>query len=438
MNLAGLSYGMVMGWPAPLQGMMRSSSSPLGAALTEPEWSWVTAIMSLGAMPGALVSGAVADRWGRKAAGYLMGLLLLVSWVGVMAARDFPVLVGARLVAGVGCGSVLTVVPLYVGEVAEQALRGMLGSFLVLFINFGIVLPFAVAPAVPYQALNGLCLAVPLLLVALWALLPETPCWLASRGRAEDAVRAMTWLRGGDPLRARQELEQLSSGAEGGEEGEELSVVGALRDLVRRRCCRRALLTALVLFATQQMSGIFPILNYTVQIMKMSGASLSPTIGALIASLLQLAGSVLACLLVERLGRRALLVGTLLVMALCLAALGAAFHWQGLGVLPLVAMCVYMVMFALGPGPVPYILLSEMFPTSVRSLASSFSITWTFILAFSITKSFGDFAAVFGMDCTFWVFSVCCLLGAVFTLTYVHETKGRPLADILKDLEGDD
>lgn len=159
--------------------------------------------------------------------------------------------------------------------------------------------------------------------------------------------------------------------------------------------------------------------------------------------MLQVLATYSSTLLVDKAGRRVLLVLSSAVMAVCLTVLGLCFHLQTHGYdvssitwLPLASVALFIVVFSMGFGPVPWIMLGELFPNNVKGIASALTAASAWILAFAVTKGFQNLLDLLGSPTTFWLFAVMCVAGTIFTVVLVPETKGKSLEDIQLELSG--
>lgn len=290
--------------------------------------------------------------------------------------------------------------------------------------------------------LNLLCGLIPVVFVVLfvWLRLPETPSFLLSRGDESGAMASLTWLR--DPRRCDvdAELSALRASLKRGDA--DLAGAGAggagLRDLAATRSARHAFVIVLGLLALQQFSGITAIINYANTIFEMAGSTMPPAVASVVVASVQLVGSVATCGLADRLGRLPLLYVSYGGMTAALGLLGACFAWPGLlpGWVPVLCLSVYILVYAVGSGPLPFLLLVEVFPAQLRAVASQTGLGFLFALAFVVSKFFTSLSEALGAAGCFWLFGGCCAVAVLFVRVVIPETKGRPVDDIVAELEG--
>lgn len=178
-------------------------------------------------------------------------------------------------------------------------------------------------------------------------------------------------------------------------------------------------------------------------IFEMAGSSLSPSMGSIIIGIIQIIGSYMSTLLIERLGRRSLLLISTFGTSFCLSLLSLYYYLQSqqyemsiLSWLPVTSLSIYMVSYCLGIGPCPYIVASEIFRRDISSLAISVSLVFLWGSSFAVAKSFNYLVLYTGIHGSFLFFAICCGIAFAFTFALVPETKGQPLEYILSRLEG--
>lgn len=291
--------GMNLGWTSPvLPHLTRNDSFIPDLKNDSEEVSWITSLMPLGAILGAVPSGKAADRIGRKLAIGITAIPFLVCWVLLLLAplgSSIPVLYTARFIGGIGTGAACVLVPVYIGEVAEPSIRGTLGTFFPIFFSLGIVFSYAAGSYLSYTIFNGLCglLLVPFL-ISVVAFLPESPSWLVQHGRKSDACKVLRRLRG-PHYDVSQEIAELL------EESEQLQIKeGGLRDLLGTKAGRKALFTCLGLMWFQQMCGIDAVLFYTVEIFEGAKSSIDPNVATIIIGFIEVVMGVIVAITIDR------------------------------------------------------------------------------------------------------------------------------------------
>jgi MFS family permease len=361
-------------------------------ALGDVEQGAIVSILPLGAMAGGLLAGRLADGLGRRTALLLAGVTYAAGTLLAVFAPSFAILLVGRAVIGVAAGVASSTVPVYLSEMAEPAIRGRLVGLNQLMLTVGILAAFLVDLAFAAAGAWRAMLAVSLLptaafLVGMWRAPEPQP---AAGQEQENAVPARTL---------------LTSWA------------------------RAALVIALVLAVAQQLSGVNAVISYAPSIMEKTGLNASHSIlySAAIAAV-NVAATVVSFRLVDRLGRRPLLLGSAAGMAVALAGLGLAFLLPAGGAqtwLSLACLLTFITAFAIGMGPVFWILMAEIFPPAVRAVGASIATATNWLAYFAVGLGFLPLARAIGEAATFWVFGGVCVFVLVFARRYVPETKGR-------------
>jgi sugar porter (SP) family MFS transporter len=394
----------------------------------------VVSILLLGAMIGAAQAGRPADRYGRRPTLLLIAAIYTVGIIAAAVAPSFGTLLGARFVMGLGVGAASAVVPLYLSEVAPPAVRGRLVSLNQLMITVGIVASYLVALIFAGSedwrwmfAVGG----VPSVLFLIgMTRAPETPPWLEAHGRPDEARAVLREIT--DEAGVEEMMESYRRSRE--EAGSRLGL-GAL---LRSRAARPALVIGVTLAALQQFGGINTIIYYSATIFENTGLAPSEAIvGSLVIGVINVAMTVVSIRLVDRRGRRPLLRLSLTGMILTLALIGLTFELPVEAVdswLALVCILLYISAFAIGMGPIFWLLIAEVFPAEARAEGAAVSSTTNWLANFVVGLLFLPLIEAIGEGPTFWIFAVICMAGLVFVNRYVPETRGRSFADIDAEL----
>ena len=400
--------------------------------LTAAQQGWAGASAIYGCLPGALAAGFLADRFGRKRLLLVCAVLYAGSGLWSAVANTFPSFLLSRLAGGVAIGISSMVCPTYIAEVAPERRRGFLGTLFQLGIVTGIFLVFFVNQQIQAQGdtvwntsvgwrwMLGSESIPAVVFLALLAWVPESPRWLVLRGERATAEAVLAKVSG--PSNARRELDLiLAAGAEG---QAPLSALFA-------RAQRRPLVIAIGLAVLSQASGINAIMYYAPEVFKSAGASTNTAFASSVSvGAVNLAFTLVALALIDRAGRRPLLLAGAAIQTVALTLVGLSFGSADQGTGTLVAVLAYIAAFAVAMGPIPWVLISEIFPGPIRGRAVAVGTGAIWAACLVVAQSFPVMNARLGPGTTFWIYATCSLLSFFFVLALVPETKGRRLEEI--------
>lgn len=388
----------------------------------------------LGCIPGSMVAGVLSDRFGRKRMLMLCALLYAVTGLLTALPRTFEEFLAARFLSGIAIGASSMICPTYIAEIAPEAWRGRLGTLFQVNIVFGIFLTLFVNKLVQgmgneawnttqgWRWMLGMEAVPAVLFLGLLFLVPESPRWLALRGREGEARRVFERVSG--PEHAARELKAISESA-GDESGRfsELFTGGFTRPTT----------IAVVLMACTQFCGINAILYYSTKIFAASGALKDAAFTSSVwVGLVNLVFTGVAVALVDRAGRRPLLLVGNAGQFVSLAAVGWMFHTRQGGPALLLAIMGFIAAFAVGMGPVGWLLASEIFPNKARARAMSLASFTVWVSCYVVAQTFpmlNDSPSI-GPARTFAFYSAVSLFAFLFVLFAIPETKGRSLEEI--------
>ncbi|XP_049619220.1 solute carrier family 2, facilitated glucose transporter member 8 [Syngnathus scovelli] len=435
--LGPMSFGFVLGYSSPAIPELARSPDPR-LRLNEVQASWFGSVVTLGAAAGGLLTGWMVDKAGRKLTLMFCSLPFVFGFTVIIAAQNVWTLYIGRLLTGLASGGASLVVPLYISEMAHERVRGTLGSCVQLMVVFGIMGVYLAGLFVDWRWL-AVCGAVPpTLLISSMCFMPETPRFLLSQGKRREAEEALRFLRG--PQAAVEwECARIEEACD--QQGPSFRAAD-LKDAA----VYKPLVIGVMLMFFQQMSGINAVMFYAQNIFEQAHFKESQLASVMVA-LVQVVFTGVAALIMDKAGRKVLLVISGMAMVISTAAFGLYFylmsrssspeeHHANMAWLALTSMAVFITGFALGWGPIPWLVMSEIFPVKVRGFASSVCVLTNWGMAFIITKSFQDMMTLLTSAGTFWLFSCMCLLSVVFTVVFVPETKGRTLEQIEANFQG--
>jgi sugar porter (SP) family MFS transporter len=419
--------------------------------LTSPsQIGWAMSSALVGCLVGALVSGGLSDRFGRKKLLILAGFLFTVSAVWTALAPDFTVFVVFRLVGGIGIGLASNLSPMYIAEISPAEIRGRLVSVNQLTIVVGILLAqvanWLIAEPVPAGATAADILAswngqagwrwmfgaetVPaVLFFLLMFLVPESPRWLVKNGRAAAAGKVLA--RVGGPSFAAKALAEIRGTLADAEIGKV-----RFRDLLEPGLIK-ILVVGVVLAVYQQWCGINVIFNYAQEIFTAAGYGVSDVLfNIVVTGTVNLVFTLVAIRLVDRIGRKPLMIAGSAGLTVVFGLIGASYAFGSRGFHILLLVLVALALYALSLAPVTWVLLSEIFPNRIRGAAMSVSTFSLWSACFVLTYTFPLLNRGLGPAGTFWIYAGISVLGFIFIKSRVRETKGKTLERIERELAG--
>ena len=383
-----------------------------------------------GAATGALAGGRLADLFGRRRLLIATAIVFAAGAIVCALAVNPWMLVLGRITVGLGIGLSSGTVPVYISEVSPAESRGLNVSLFQLAITLGILLAYVVDYAFAgiggWRWMFGLAV-VPAFIFALGMLyLPESPRWLARSGQRDVARAVLARIRGASNVDG--EMREIDASlAEAPERGR-------LADLLSPSI-RPALVVGIGLAIFQQITGINTVIYYAPVIMQSAG--ISSASGAILATagigLVNVFTTVVSMWLIDRVGRRPLLLTGIAGMAITLGALGFVFHGAtvlGTARLALVGIMAYVASFAISLGPIFWLMIAEIYPNRIRSSAEGLAATFNWGSNLAVSLTFLTLLQAIGPARTFWLYGLMAVGAWIFSYALVPETKGRTLEEI--------
>ncbi len=403
-------------------------------SLGTQQTGFVTASVLLGAMMGALIGGALADRIGRRWSIIVGAGFFIVGTAIAALSPNTNILVIGRIITGSGIGLASFVVPMYISEMAPAEARGAMTSLNQLALVIGILLAYLIdfvfSKSADWRAMFAVGL-IPsaLLLIGMW-LMPYSPRWLLSKGRVPEARKTLEKIRG--TTEVEPEIEHTQ---------EELRATqGGGSAILTSPMLRLPLIIGIALAILQQVTGINTVIYYAPTIFQMAGLSSATVSIAATAGVgfVNLIATIIAIFMVDRLGRRPLLLVSLALMTLALLVLSGAFAASGsiqsgantLGILTAIGLMIYVAGFAFGMGPIFWVLISEIYPLNARGAAMSLATFANWAANWLVSATFLALVNRIGQSGVFMLYAVLGLVTWIFVFRVVPETKGKTLEQI--------
>ncbi len=384
-------------------------------------------IVLVGCMAGAAIAGTVSDRLGRRRFMFFSAVLFFISALGCAIPQNLIQFLVFRFIGGLAIGSASIVSPLYISEVAPPKIRGALVSVNQLAIVTGILLSYFVSwILVGAGASNWRWMfatgAIPAVIFFLFVLgVPESPRWLVKQGREEEASTILTRLNG--PEIAATEIRSIK---------ETLTLEGgSLRELLQPGF-RTALFIGVFLAVFQQITGINAVIYYAPRFFEAAGLARSSALfQAALIGVVNVVFTLVAIALVDRLGRKPMLIAGSAGMGASFVLLGAAFKFQLFsGGLVLLFTLLYIAFFAMTLGPIVWVVIAEIFPTRIRGRAMAIATVALWLADFAVSLTFPIIADKLHESFAFWLYAGMCLINMIFIWAVLPETKGKSLEEI--------
>ncbi|XP_046401668.1 facilitated trehalose transporter Tret1-like isoform X2 [Ischnura elegans] len=493
--IATVSSGMTSGFSAVLLPQLSHPESNF--TITIEEGSWIASTAALPMAPGCLLGGLLMERIGRRLTIILLCIPFILGWVLEAAAPNVLALCLGRALTGLGVGLLGAPGMVYIGETSSPANRGFLLASVSLAVSIGVAASHLIGATLPWRTAAGVAAIVPALAALLTFLSPESPLWLASRGRTREAARVFRMLRGTSP-EAEKELEALLSKDHRTAEAEASANSTFLQRwgvLLKRPSFIKPFLIMNLFFFVQQWCGVNAVTFYTVDIFKAtaagdSGATVDEYTATGAVDAARILASVFACILLRRCGRRPLAMASGIGSAISLIALAvflmlktpaagttdaltnftsnnsfmdsnvttgmfpwdvanhtltlaeevvedvvdaAEFVWAWA---PVVCLVLYVLFSTTGLIPLPWVMTGEVFPVAGRGLGSGVTSCVGFLAFFSVVKTAPALFSSLDMGGAFCVYGGVVLVGTLLLHFCLPETKGRTLQEIEEAFHG--
>lgn len=410
--------------------------------ISEFQVEFLIGILSIVSLLGSLAGGRTADIIGRK---WTMGLAAIIFQMGGLTmtfAPSYAILMVGRFLAGIGIGFGVMISPIYIAEISPNLTRGSLTTFPEIFINVGILLGYVsnyafsgFSPHISWRIMLGVGIWPSVFIAVALFIIPESPRWLVMQNRIDEA-RSVLLKTNEDEKEVEERLAEIQQAAEfsNSDKYEEKPVWREL--LSPSPALRKMLITGLGIQCFQQISGIDATVYYSPEILQAAGIEddsklLAATVAVGVAKTIFI---LVAIVLIDKVGRRPLLLTSTIGMTVCLFSMGATLALFGKGsitiALGILFVCGNVAFFSVGLGPVCWVLTSEIFPLRVRSQASALGAVANRVCSGIVAMSYLSISEAITFPGTFFLFSAISALAIVFVFTLVPETKGKSLEQI--------
>lgn len=391
----------------------------------------VVSVVLVGACAGALSGGRLADRFGRRAMLIFTAITFIAGALICAMSTDVTMLIVGRAIVGLGIGFASSTVPLYISEVSPAGARGWQVSLFQFAITVGILaaylVDYAFAGSGSWRWMLGLAVVPGAALGLGMLVLPESPRWNAQRGNVQKAREVLAKVRGTENVDA--ELREIEATLTQAHEH------GRFSDLWLPEV-RMAMVIGIGLAIFQQVTGINTVIYYAPKIIQSAG--ISSASGAILATagigLVNVVMTIVSMWLIDRVGRRPLLLVGIAGMIASLGVLGYAFyalaHGKSFATVAVVTLMCYVAMFAISLGPIFWLLIAEIYPLKIRGSAEGVAAGANWAANFVVSLTFLTLVETIGASWSFWLYAALAVAAWIFSFLLVPETKGRTLEEI--------
>ncbi|KAL7644382.1 UNVERIFIED_CONTAM: hypothetical protein RMT77_005212 [Armadillidium vulgare] len=439
-TLGAMAMGAVLGYTSPVGPILTSNSTDIIMdPLTPDQNSWFSSVVNLGALAGCPLAGFCINYFGRRTTIIFSVIPVFIGWVLIISAQNFPMLIVGRLFSGIYCSIISLSVPTYVAEFASPHIRGTLGGGFQVMVVLGILFAYCMGPIFDsFRWIGSMCAIIPCICSISMIFVKESPSFLVSVGKENDAEEALKFFRGKNFKGIEDELSTIKRSIE-----ESKQRKASFRDL-KKNYILKPFLMSLGLMFFQQFSGINAVLFNLNTIFEETNSDLSADASSIIVAVVQFVACLICMNLTDKAGRKILLSLSSVIMIISLIPLGLYFYFdenntsvaENITWLPLVSLMVFIFGFSIGFGPIPWLMMGELFSPEIKELSASIATmaNWTF--SFIVTVIFSPLQELIYDYGVYWMFSGFVILSLIFVVTFVYETKGKTLQEINEHFGG--
>uniref|UniRef100_A0A1A9Z6K2 Major facilitator superfamily (MFS) profile domain-containing protein n=1 Tax=Glossina pallidipes TaxID=7398 RepID=A0A1A9Z6K2_GLOPL len=403
-QLITFTHGISTGWLSPTLFHLQNDHTAPDFTLSVTQISWIGSLFGLGSLLGNIMFGVLLDRIGRKWCMYMLALPVICAWFLIYFAKTHVYLYVARFLIGITGGGNYVVVPIFISEIADPSIRGALSSMAMLMLSFGILAGYIMSTYLDYYVNPFIIVIFPLLYLIAATQFPETPQHLLRKHKISDARESFKFYRN-------------------------------IPKTVEANSMPEAFFTAIMLVSLNQLSGSFAIVNYLSDIFAHTGTDIDPNTCTIIMGVVQIFGTCFSMIVVDRVGRKVLL--------LCSAG-GTALGYTSFGIyvkfasseiklqynwLPLVIMTFVIFATSIGLLAQVFTVIVETLPIKVRSVGTSFSMAALSCMVFVALKLFPELMEKYGLDNLMFGCTAICVVGFLYVLIFLKETKATKIID---------
>ncbi|XP_037050880.1 facilitated trehalose transporter Tret1-2 homolog [Bradysia coprophila] len=438
-NLGTINTGLVFGFSAVVIPQLKAKDSLI--PIDDTQESWVASLSSAGTPFGCLLSGYVMDRLGRKKTLIMIEIPLIIGWLLIAFASDITMIYIGRVLVGFGSGLVGAPCRVYTSEVTQPHLRGMLGAFASVGISLGVLFQYTVGSFVTWQVLSGVSTIIPLLALICMLFMPESPNYLVSKSKPEQAVKCLAKLRG-STVNVQREVDQMQLSVNKAKANSKKSSARDTLSALLSPATLKPFAILTIYFGMYQFSGVNTITFYAVEIFQETGTTMNKTTCTIMLGVVRLIFTIIACIAMRKYGRRTLTFISGIGCGVTMIGLGVYLYflhqWKtadppiepSVTWFPVACIFIFTITCTLGFLVVPWVMIGELYPLKVRGTVGGMTTCMAHIFVFIVVKTYPFLAHALYQHGVFMMYGCISFLGTVFFYLYLPETKGKTLQEI--------
>lgn len=437
-NIGTINTGLIFGFSAVVIPQLQAADTLI--PVDESQSSWVASLSAIGTPIGCLFSGYMMDTIGRKKALLLTEIPLIIGWIVIACATNVDMIYAGRVLTGFGSGMVGAPARVYTSEVTQPHLRGMLCALASTGISLGVLVQYTLGAFTSWKTLSIISASVPVLAFVLMLFMPETPNFLVTKNKPDQAMKSLAKLRG-STYNLEREVTQLQAFAQKSNQKKKLTPKETIQALLHPSCLKPFGILSLY-FMMYQFSGVNTITFYAVEIFRDSGTTMDKYTCTIMLGVVRLVFTIVAAILLRRCGRRPLTF---------ISGIGCGFTMVGLGTylyykksweeavppieptatwFPVACIFIFTITCTLGFLVVPWVMIGELYPMKVRGIVGGFTTCMAHICVFIVVKTYPFLSHLLERHGAFILYGVISFVGTIFFYLCLPETKGKTLQEI--------
>ncbi|XP_025987071.2 facilitated trehalose transporter Tret1 isoform X2 [Solenopsis invicta] len=427
--LLNISIGLAIGWTSPYLAQLTGENPPF--PVTFEEGSWIASLLPLGRLLGAIIGSLILEYIGSKMSVLFTGVPMIFSWICIICANSPLWLYVSRIFSGISMGMIFSCYPIYIGEISAPSIRGALVCVIINGLPIGTLFGNIMGPNMPMMYFGIISLIITICYMAIFPFLPQTPYYYVRHNNTKRAEQAVRWYyRKPDVKSEIEAVEHFVRSTSA------MSMKERLEQLKEPKN-RRSLIMIILLFMFMQLSGLNTIVFYMeIIVRKAMVTSITPSTLVIIVSAVSIIIGWMGAIAIDRCGRRILLAISSFGVMTGMTLLGLHFFLMdydydpsNLEWLMILSFLMFTTM-CFGLTPVPSTMLSELFPSDLKSIAGFVGSITSAVFAFVASKTYQPLVDIITEKYVFWIYAVIIMISLIYSLTMVPETKGKTLQEI--------